>query len=423
MTVTGFVSSQVKDSLDDVSATRGDTNPVATKRKLWSGDFVLILLIALASCVACQALNNGTPMYVSYAGGTNAFAGVLILEFSMAAAVARVVVGRYIDRSSRRLWMAVGAGHLLVGTITAVMLPFLELQVVFRAIQGLGFGAVMTAASTAAADIAPSERIGEALGYFGLGQSLGMAIGPSLAIVLMSFAWRESLFAGMAALSGLLLALTLASSYENHPERLAETAPYRAFEPAKSKPAGSLVDNLFERAALSGAVPMAVVCLGYAIIVSYVSKFSVEEGLANPGLFFVFAAVTMTAIRLGGGRLIDRVRPLALLAVPVVTGAACFALLALGRGEAPFYLAGALFGISMGLSFPLFNTVAVKCSPVERRGAASALYGLANDVGIGVGAVIWGAVIDAVGYTVSFWGGAAMMALTFAVAALVFPKN
>ena len=396
---------------------------MSRNNRLWSGDFVLILVIALLSCVICQALNNGTPIYVSFGGGTNAYAGMLILEFSLMAAVARIFVGRKIDAGSRRLYMAAGAGFLLAGTVGAVVFPLLQLQVVFRAVQGVGFGTVMTAASTAAADVAPADRMGEALGYFGLGQSLGMAVGPSLAIVLMSFAWHEALFAGMAAMSVCLIALCLASSYERHPERLAETSAYRTEAGVAKAQAGFALSSLFEREALPGAVPMVIACVGYAIIVSYVSKYGVEANVANPGLFFVCAAVTMTAVRLGGGKLIDRMRPLALLAVPVACGIVCFALLALTQEAAAFYCAGALFGLSMGLSFPLFNTVAVKCAPLERRGAASAMYGLANDLGIGVGAVIWGAVIDSLGYTVSFWGGAAMMALTFFVAAVVFPKG
>lgn len=396
---------------------------MGSRDRLWSGDFILILAIALFACVTCQALNNGTPMYVAFGGGTNAFAGMLILEFSLMAAVARIVVGRRIDAGSRRMTMAAGSMFLLVGTMGAVALPYLQLQVVFRAIQGAGFGTVMTAASTAAADVAPAKRMGEALGYFGLGQSLGMAIGPTLAIVFMSFAWHEALFAGMAVFSVVLMALSLASSYEKHPERLAETSAYRADAGTPKEVPAFKLSNLFERKALPGAVPMVIACLGYAIIVSYVSKYGVDANLSNPGIFFMCAAVTMTAVRLGGGKLIDRMRPLVLLAIPVACGVLCFVLLVAGGGELPFYTAGALFGLSMGLSFPLFNTVAVKCAPIERRGAASAMYGLANDLGIGIGAVIWGAVIDVFGYTVSFLGGAAMLAATFAVAAFVFPRE
>lgn len=399
--------------------------------KLWTGDFVLILAIALLSFVSVQGLNNGTPMYVGILGGSNAYAGALILEFSLAAAVSRIVVGRTIDVRSRRGFMITGAVLLLVGTAGVLPFPFLESQVVFRAIQGVGFGVLTTAASTATADVAPGARLGEALGYYGLGQSLGFAIGPSLAIVLTSFAWHETLFAGMGIVALCLIVLGFACRYESHPERLDPTCAFAKGAPRaeSADDAGpererrSLLWRLFEKGALPGAVPMLVSCLGYAVIVSFVSKYGVQQGIAAPGVFFVCAAVTMTAVRLGGGRLIDKMKPLPLLMAPIACGIGCLAILATTTFEPLFYTAGGLFGLSMGLSFPLFNTVAVKCAPTERRGAASALYGLSNDMGIGLGSVLWGTVIDSAGYTFAFWGGAVMLAAAFAAAAIVFPRG
>ncbi len=410
---------------------------------------MLILAVTLLAFIGCQGLNNGTPIYVSLLGGSNAFAGMLILEFSLAAAVTRIVVGRMIDARSRRGFMIVGAALMLVGTAGVLPFPVLESQVVFRAVQGAGFGALTTAASTATADVAPAARLGEALGYYGLGQSLGFAVGPSLAIVLLSFSWHETLFAGMAIVSLGLVVLGFACKYERHPERLDPTSAYaRGARSARSDAEGASADSasegaagsmptsaedptgrrplvwrLFEKGALPGAVPMLVSCLGYAIIVSFVSKYGVQVGMAAPGVFFVFAAVTMTAIRLGGGRLIDGVSPRVLLVAPTICGIACFAILAITSSEPWFYAAGALFGLSMGLAFPLYNTVCVRCAPTERRGAASALYGLANDMGIGLGSVFWGAVIDATGYAFVFWGGAVVLAITYIVAFVVFPKK
>jgi predicted MFS family arabinose efflux permease len=108
---------------------------------------------------------------------------------------------------------------------------------------------------------------------------------------------------------------------------------------------------------------------------------------------------------------------------PIACGVGCLAILATSVSEPLFYCAGGLFGLSMGLAFPLFNTVAVKCAPPERRGAASALYGLANDMGIGLGSVMWGAVIDSAGYGFAFWGAAAMLVAAYVVAAFAFPRK
>lgn len=432
------------------------------KGKLWTPAFLLVLAIALLSFIICQGNNNGSPIYISFYGGNNLFAGLLILEFSLAAAVVRIFLGRKMDTSSRKRVMLAGAIVTLAGSFGAVLFPVLELQVIYRALQGLGFGLCTTAASTAAADIIPLERLGEGLGYYGLGQSLGMVIGPSLAIVLVSFSYHESLFVGMSILGVLLILAVLACNYEKHPERLDPTCAYRIGKaaghqtvaqvaeeeeeaqaatsdaanavqagdkaqgaqsaPASRSPRGFLA-SVFEIAAFPGALPMLVICFGYSIVTNFASKFGVEQGIANPGMFFICAAITMTLVRIGGGRFLDSVRPLVILVIPVVTGVVCFWLLATTPSEVGFYIAGICFGISMGLSFPLFNTVAVRCSPIDRRGAATALYLLANDLGVGIGAVIAGEVIDVVGYAASFWGGAAMMIAAFIVGAIVFPRG
>lgn len=406
------------------------------KMRLWTPAFVLVLLIALLSFIICQGLNNGTPIYLSFSGGSNLYAGLLILEFSLAAAAARIFIGQRIDRSSRRRIMLAGALVTLAGSAGAVVCPDLGMQVLYRALQGLGFGLCTTAASTAAADIVPLDRLGEGLGYYGLGQSLGMVIGPSLGVVLVSFAWHESLFAGMAALSVLLIAAVLGCTYEKHPQRLDPTCAYRLGRgapdgsgAASASPSGAGEDGrrgigaLFEIAALPGALPMLISCFGYSVITNFVSKYGVEQGLANPGFFFICAAITMTLVRLAGGRLLDEVPPRILVGVPIACGIGSFALLAATDSLAAFYGAGALFGLSMGLCFPLYNTVAVRCSPIDRRGAATALYLLANDIGVGIGAVIAGVVIDMVGYTAGFWGGALMLAFAFIAALLVFPRG
>lgn len=413
------------------------TAPKLGKTRLWTPAFVLVLLIALLSFIICQGLNNGTPIYLAYSGGTNLYAGLLILEFSLAAAAARIFIGRRIDRSSRRSIMLVGAVITLAGSFGAVIWSDLALQVLYRALQGLGFGLCTTAASTAAADIVPLDRLGEGLGYYGLGQSLGMVIGPSLGVVLVSFTWHESLFAGMAALSAVLIIAVLGCTYEKHPQRLDPTCAYRLGREAASKetqPAPEAAQGgaeisrrgigaLFEIAALPGALPMLISCFGYSIITNFVSKYGVEQGFANPGFFFICAAITMTLVRLAGGRLLDEVPPRILVGVPIVCGIGSFALLAATDSLAAFYGSGALFGLSMGLCFPLCNTVAVRCSPIDRRGAATALYLLANDIGVGIGAVIAGMVIDMVGYTAGFWGGALMLVLAFGAALLVFPRG
>lgn len=428
--------------------TQGEVAVSGTKRehmkqRLWTGDFTLMLAIAFCAFVSCQALNNGTPLYITRIGGSTGFAGVLILDFSIAAAIARLFAGRIIDRMGRKRIMVVGALLLIAGSALAIPLPGFYPQIVLRALQGIGFACVTTASATAAADVLPCERLGEGIGYYALGQSLGMAFGPAFGIFLCSLVFTESLFVGVAGVGAVLLILVMCCNYEKHVERLPETSEYRVLEErrrrlAKEADSGDIgaieeevedadryrgLAALFEKRALVGALPMIVICLGFAIPVSYTALYAQSLGLSNAGMFFFVGAIAMTASRFLGGRLLDVMPPRVLFLLTNLCGIAMFLVMAFVHAEWMLYVGGFFFGVSMGFAFPLLNSMAVKNTPPERWGAANAMFLLANDMGVGLGASLWGFVADSVGFLPVMLGGAAMFAIGYAIALIVFPRK
>lgn len=411
--------------------------------RLWTGDFTLTLAIAFCAFVSCQALNNGTPLYITRIGGTTGFAGALILDFSIAAAAARLFAGRIVDRAGRKRIMVAGALLLIAGSVLAIPLPGFYPQIVLRALQGIGFACVTTASATAAADVLPTERLGEGIGYYALGQSLGMAFGPAFGIFLCSLAFAESLFAGVAGVGAVLLILVMCCNYEKHVERLPETSEYRVLEERRRRLAEEAADGnigaieeevedadryrglaaLFEKRAFVGALPMIVICLGFAIPVSYTALYAQSLGLSNAGMFFFVGAIAMTASRFLGGRLLDIVPPRILFLMTNLCGIAMFLVMAFVHTEWMLYIGGFFFGLSMGFAFPLLNSMAVKNTPPERWGAANAMFLLANDMGVGLGASLWGFVADSVGFLPVMLGGAAMFVVGYAIALVVFPHG
>ena len=87
-----------------------------------------------------------------------------------------------------------------------------------RVVHGAGMGLYPTAATAVVADIAPPERRGEAMGFFGAAGNLALALGPVVGVWLMEQLGFPSLFAASAAAAALALALTL-SLKETAPER------------------------------------------------------------------------------------------------------------------------------------------------------------------------------------------------------------
>ena len=415
--------------------------------------FVSIIALALCCFMVGQGLNAGTSVYLSYRGETAALAGVGAAVFSVAAALSRIIFGPFADMRGRIIVITIGSIVLLIGTAGAAVLPDMRLFILWRFLQGAGFAAVTTAAATAAADVLPAERLGEGIGYYGLGQAISMSIGPALAIFLVSTDPAENLFRGLAIPAAAVIVISFFCHYENNPKRIPETATYHRIAAQRSKQKqerkleqnketipndvnkeqakGGFLRNIFEPKALSGAIPMMVICPMFGFGIYFAGLFGTKLDVANAGLFYTVSAVVMIIVRLSSRSFMDRTPAIRLQAVSALAGVAFCAMLIIA-GLAPFeetarnaffYLAGIPYGLCLGMALPVNQTVSVKNSPPERWGAANGLFLLLNDVGIGVAAIVWGITNDLFGFTTTLGFVALLVAASVGVAWLTYPTS
>lgn len=464
-----------------------DSRGGSPREQLWSATFVLVVASTLCCFMVGQGLNSSTSVYVALYGGTAAYAGVLAAVFSGAAAVVRLLSGPLIDGRGRRIVMLFGFAVLIVGTVGPLFTHDVAPFVVFRILQGAGFSAVTTASATAAADALPASRMGEGIGYYGLGQALSMSVGPALALALVSTDPPENLFVGVTAIAVVGLSMIFLCRYEKHPEMLPEEAVYRrrleegeseaartgTAEAGKESEGGkraeaagaleaagragaaeaieaaetttstaqsrmegrpkreSIASRIFEKHALPGTLPMIVLSPAFGFVIFFVGLYGASLGVGNAGLFYTLSAVSMILVRLKSGAFMDRFAPIKILPVALACGLVAFAMLvACGTvldgapvRDAVFNLSGIVYGFCIGIALPLNQSVAVKNTPPERWGAANALFQLANDVGIGGACVIWGIVNDCFGFPVTICCAMCCIAASYFVARAVYPKE
>ncbi|WP_139651035.1 MFS transporter [Raoultibacter phocaeensis] len=401
------------------------------KPKLWTPAFILIVGVAFCCFIVGQGLNSGTSVYINRLGGTATYAGLLAAVFSVAAAFARVLCGPIIDQKGRAIVMVIGSGLFAGGIIVPIFTNDTAAFVACRFFQGVGFSAVTTAAATAAADVLPFSRLGEGIGYYGLGQALAMSVGPALALLLVSTDPPENLFIGLAAMSIVMFVLALLCRYERNPQKLPDTSVYRMRceahdrgEDAEAEPEQRGLRRVFEPSALPGALPMIVLSPAFGFGIFFIGLYGTTLGIGNPGLFFSVSALSMIAVRLKSNAFMDRVAPFKVLAAAVACGIIAYLLLlAAGDVAALYYLAGIFYGACLGASMPICQSVAVKNTPAERWGAANALYLLATDVGVGIASIAWGAINDLFGFTTTICCVIACIALSLVVAWFSFPPD
>ena len=473
------------------SSTRKPASTSAPSRKtddrLWTPLFVLIIALTLCCFLVGQGLNAGTSVYLSRGGWGAAFAGVLAAVFSFAAAQARLVCGPLIDRGGRFRVLFTGIVLLTVGTLAPALFSDGTVFIASRIVQGVGFSAATTAAATAAADVLPTARLGEGIGYYGLGQAIAMSIGPAFALFLVSTDPAENLYFGLAAVAAIGCALTLCCRYENHPEKLPATCAFRkraesvgtSVHTADAHAAGAadsrqsaacaegsraqrtaahlddssgnepetscdtpnaqhasgrnssggsrvraLLSATFEPKALPGALPMLVLGPAFGFSIFFVGLYGTSLGIENAGMFYTLSAVSMIAVRLKSKSFMDRIAPIKVFTAAMACGMVAFTLLIASSALHPlFYIAGLIYGLFLGVSLPLNQSVAVKNSPPDRWGATNALFLLANDIGIGIGSMVWGFVNDSAGFTVSLVCVMGCVVASYLTARVVYPKD
>ncbi|RJX28288.1 MAG: MFS transporter [Dethiobacter sp.] len=358
------------------------------KPQLWTWNFILLFLSSLTVFLCFHSLIPTLPAYIERFGGTTKTAGLAIASLTLAAVMVRPFAGWALDKFGRKLIFLVGLFVFLIPSIIYIWMIPVVLLIVFRFIQGLGWGVCNTASPTVASDIVPPERLGEGMGFFSTTLSFSLAIAPAAGLWLID---RYSFQVLFIACSLLTLASLLLASLVRYPKM------------EKQETGFNLV--FMEKAALRPAMVILFVTLTYSSFLSFLALYTREQGMTSTGLFFTTLAVTTLISRPVAGRIIDR-RGRKGYDLSVLTGSITIiiAMLILARISTPLHLVagGVFFGIGFGFIQPTMLALAISSVPSGKRGAANATYWTAFDIGVAVGSMTWGLVATALGYSTMF---------------------
>ena len=162
-----------------------------------------------------------------------------------------------------------------------------------------------------------------------------------------------------------------------------------------------------------------------AATVAFLALFAKDAGIANISLYYIINVVVTIVARFALGGLMNKLPTLACVIPGFLFIAAGFAMLMFGADyHVFFYAAGALIGLGNCLVSPPMNSEVVRRAPAHRRGAAISTFFVVTDIGIGVGAYIWGLLLDLTqkNYTLLFGLCIACCALGI-IAAIIFLRR
>lgn len=260
-----------------------------------------------------------------------------------------------------------------------------------RVLTGIAFSLGTTAFYTLAIEVAPVGRRGEVQGYVALGLTLGIGIGPPIAVGLYrglgpAGALPPERLATLA-IGAVLIALASAACF---------AATATAVRPRGRAHPYALRAN-FRREGLMPAVLNFCAQVPNTGFSAFLPLWAIGRGVGNPGVLFVGSEVGAIGSRLLAGRLADRHGRCAVLAPAMVGVGAILMGMSAAVGLSAFFTLAVGYGALYGVAFVVLPGLAGAAAPPAVRGAALNTFGLGSDLaqllgpwGLGLAAATWG---------------------------------
>lgn len=383
-----------------------------------------------------------------------ALAYLLVLVATLA------TVGRIADAIGRKLLYVYGFGVFTAGSVLCGLAPTLPVLIAARVAQALGAAMLQANSVALIAETVPRPLLGRAIGVQGSAQALGLALGPAIGGVLLSFGgWRliflvnlpagaiglmlgwlllprsrsrrriegsDWLGAELLALAaaGLLLYLSLVThgGYFD-PDALAALAggslAATAFVRRERGIKSPLVDlSILRRPRL--ATGLAGGLVSYLVLFGTLYAVPYDLSAAHTVAASIGVQLAALPIALGfaapiAGRLLGRVGARRLMVGGLSLAAAGSFAIALSHGT-PGLLGGLmLIGVGLGAFIPANNATIMWASPPGHTGVVSGTLNMTRGIGTALGVAVAGAVYAASGTS----NGLAVTLAALGVVALV----
>ena len=363
------------------------------EEKLWNSNYIKVWLANFMIFFSFMLVTPLLPIYLSetFAADKHVI-GVVLSGYTLTALLVRPFSGFIVDSYPRKqvllicffLMFIFFAGYLVAGSLL--------LFAIVRTLHGAPFGATTVANSTVAIDVLHPSRRAEGIGYYGLSNNIATAISPSVAIYIYQLTHNfDLIFAISMAVAGIGLIINSTVKLEKR-------------ELIKDKKVISL-DRFFLLKSWSQSLTMVCFAFSYGILSTYIAIYGKEQlGITSgTGLFFLLMSLGLICSRLIGNKSLSKGKIVENASIGILISLVGYFIFAAVNNSFGYYSAALIIGLGNGHMFPAFQTMYINLAPHTQRGTANSSLLISWDVGVGLGILIGGVVVEYFGYNASFW--------------------
>lgn len=355
-----------------------------SKERIWTRDFVLIMLANFFIFLGFQMTLPTIPLFVEHLGGNDQLIGFVVGIFTFSALLVRPLAGQILETKGRGFVYLLGLLIFVLSVGSYGLAAGMLFLFIMRIVQGVGWGFSTTASGTIATDLIPPSRRGEGMGYFGLSGNLALAFGPSLGLALTSKISFTAFFL-LCAFFGLMAFL------------LSSRIKFKKIEQKPDKSTTVKMD-LYEKSALQPSILLFFITITFGGIASFLPLYATQKHISAIQWYFLLYAAALLLSRTFAGQLYDRKGHRAVFIPGTLLVFAAMLLLAWLPNNMILFAAAVLYGLGFGTIQPALQAWAVEQASANRKGMANATFFSFFDLGVGVGAMVFGQIGHLFGY-------------------------
>jgi MFS family permease len=162
------------------------------------------------------------------------------------------------------------------------------------------------------------------------------------------------------------------------------------------------IQTLLSREALPSSIIAFMLNIIWGTLCAFFPLHALRHGVSNPGIFFIFLAITLILGRTLGGKILDTYDRKKLL-IPCLTAIVIsLAILTFSTTLPMFILVAVVLGTGWALLYPSLLIYAIESAGSARAPAMATFTGLA-DLGAGIGPMIMGIILQWTNYPTMFF--------------------
>ncbi len=357
---------------------------------LWNRSFVFLIMVSLITTMGFNMIYTTISKYAMDINGSLAVAGVVSGMFSIAALVVRPFAGLATDIFNKKLLCI--AANVLIGLSIAgyAFSSNITLLYFFRILHGVSFGISSTVNVALVSMFIPRERLGEGMGYYGIGQVIASIIGPNIGIYIIDNAGFRLLFSITSVLSIVSAVILIFLPYKKEVKQAVDRAGKLALR------------SLIAKEAIVYSLTGGMFSFGNGIVSAFLLLLAKERNILGVGIFFSVGAAVVFILRMFVGKVVDKSGLTIVVNISLVLSAISMALIGIAPALGLLIAASVLKSIGQGAGQLSLQAECIRKVDASRVGVAVSTFYIGADIGQGLGPVFGGAISDKFGYTVMF---------------------